>query len=344
MTVGPDPRLGARSIETDADVEQVLESGKFSGIEALQCLELARRSGNADLLGRVGVAVLEHGANVPRHLIPALDEAAKSIVMRYLFAVSTLDRTDAALHEAAQLLERVRSGHSGLAADAATGQIKWIDEVRMLLADDHPVSLVKVCKLMREVYKPDLGVQAATQALDIEPNNPAALTTRAAAHLDLGNAPRAMTDAKKAWAQKPSPFVAPVYIRALVLSGVPERGIALAEEAFDRWPDNKGATALALLGAAAQANDQDALARATEIVSGLPPADESTEDTWVVKLATRRIVDDGNPDLAERVVNQLTESGRLGEGDIRDLQRRIRIARREKQQSLGLDGGAEESH
>jgi len=325
----------ARVIITKADVEAVLEMGKYGAGEFNECLAVAHELQDADLLDRLGAACLER-ANVPTHLIPTLGRAAEAVVATYLLEARTLDEVDPALEQAIARLSRYKDPSHKARSAAIDEQLAWINAVRILLADNQAASMVKLCSQMREIGRPDLGIEAADRALKRQPRNPAALTTRAAAYLDLGEFRRALSDASKIWRTSPSSFVAPLYIRALVLFGEASQGIAIAEEAIERWPDNVKPTALALIKAASQAHDKDALAQAIELVASHPDPNKETVDPWVVRLAAEQLIRSGKVEEAEQVVNQLAHEDSVAEAEIRGLRRRIAACRRADQRNLLL--------
>ncbi len=200
---------------------------------------------------------------------------------------------------------------------------KWLDELRVLYADATEPSLIALCARLRDIDRADLGREAATRALDLEARGQpsprtraAALTTRAAALLDLGDPPRALTDIRKAAELRPDdPYVLNAYARVLTACGQPDQAVDVAKESFRLDPGRHAVHAL--LAAAAAARDESTLAEAKDYLSAHPdPEEKEATSVWVEVLAAEALIAAGQIERAASAVAMLRRDGRAPQGKV----------------------------
>jgi len=333
----------ARPVETLDHVRSILDSGVAYFPELLDCVAVARAANDWDLVERAGTALLRCSTGRPKRALPSLADAARAIVTAYLARAADLDEAAERAAAAAGVLAAISDDTdvTGPAAKAVRDRYRWLEELRLLYSDFTEPSLIALCSKLREIDRPDLGVEAATKALELAERfapapstRAAALTTRAAAHLDLGDPPRALADIRKATKAKPrDPYVLTTHARVLTACGHPHEAVEVAKDSFALAPSLRAANVL--LAAAAAAADDETLGEAKAYLASHPaPEGEISASVWIEVLAAEALIVAGDLDRAAGAIAQLGRDPRASQAKVRNLAGRLKSARKARQGRL----------
>ena len=288
---------GARSVATAAEVEALLASPRCSFVELLDAIEVAAGESRWDLVDAAGRRALIDEVRVPARQVPSLVQAARSILVAYLSQASSLGDLPAGVQKASETFERLARELTGdqVRLGVVEQERHWLDELRLLLSDDSVMSRIKLCSKLREIDRPSLGVEAATAALAVDPDNTAARTTRAAALMDLETYEgrhRALADCRRAWALGRNEHTATAYSRVCRALESFDEAVEIASWAFE--DTRNSVTAHTLLAAAVQAGDEGKAAEAGGWLRENGDAEQAAEvDEWIAMLAVRSLFQEG---------------------------------------------------
>lgn len=301
---------GARSIDSVADVESLLQSDKYSFSECLDGVAVAEAAGRFDLVERCAYRAFD-AVDAGAKPAASLAEAARSYIMAKISGAHGLETFSREARRASDDLRSVAGDHPRPPVrDAVVMAIEEVDAALLLLADGTSASYVSLCsRLRRHFRRPDLGIIAATKALSLDAKNIQALTTRGAAWTDRGLLEKAEHDLTRAWSEGgPSPFVANAMVRVSLAHGDTTTAVKWAEEAVTIAP-NDDVSWTVLAAAAFSAGDTDlfrrAQARLVELGKGHAKAGD---ERWILCLAARQLLRGGNHDLAQQAVDTIRGS------------------------------------
>jgi tetratricopeptide (TPR) repeat protein len=327
------PDEEARAISTVQDVEAVIRSPRASFEEWLDCASVARAAGRWELVEVCACSALRavgRRAVAPYRLL----DAARLVAIAHFRRVSSLrllKERNSLVHEQLQRLI------AGLPADIKKSTDPVLDElseISLLVADGSPASWIRLCSRLRRLERPDLGREAADQALQLDHQSAPALTTRAAAALDLEDVEGAMSDLQQAWVANRSPYVANTYSRAHLMAG--ELGEAT------RWarisvsldePASAGGWRV-LASVAKLTDDADLFDEAVGHLAGDDPDQLQLFGTdpgrrWVEVLAARELLRAGQLDATEALVRSVLAEGEYPPA--RRLEAELRAKRQDRE-------------
>jgi len=301
----------SRRIDTVSDVLTVLD-GRYSFSEALDCVAVSEAAENWQLVERAALAALDAvdaGAKSPE----TLSEAAWQFVRQKLRTTGGLTSLERALPVVSEELDRLAS-KSGRNQRLALSSVRsGVNDLALLLADASPTSYVKLCSLLRKrIRRPELGIIAATRALNPDAANAAALNTRGAARLDLEQLTKAADDLERAWAIEKSHYVANTHVRLFMLRSEHTEAVRWSVVAVDAAPPGDTVALKVMAAAALAADDQAQLQEAIATLRAHEKHDSEQPDRWVLLLAARQFMRDGLLDLARATLDDLLDLGTYG--------------------------------
>lgn len=322
-----------RPIETLEDVRGLIASGYGSVTELLECIRVARQGGDPKLAEQAGTLLLTIATG--KKPVPALEEAAQAIVVGYLAEASKLDDLVVQLERASEALGEIgeRTGITPAGRKAIDDSKLWLEELRVLSNDNSPASLIALCGKLRKIDRSDLGVEAATAALERQ-ESAAAYTTRAAAFQDRNDNPRALSDVRRAWKLDKNAFTANTFSRVLLAAGRPDLAIEKAEDAFRMEPSEYSARSL--LAAAAAVGEDDAVERAKRFIEKHKDGEDPRTSVWVEIVAVKALLEADRLDEAERAIALLKQDERAPKREVDHLIGWLKRNRRRRQGGLGL--------
>lgn len=330
----------ARPITNPEEAWAVLNSPKASFVELMDCAETGRRFNDAQLRRQAAEKsmeeVLNRLDNQPGAHQFSIHEAARHVAAATLKAAKNLD-------DLAPYLARVTSWLSGLnkrIRDLAPDEIRELEtavsEIALLLTDPNPESQSRLCSRLRKVERSDLGILAAERCLEVEPDNIIALTTKAAAQLDIGAADAAVATASRAVRLAPKGHHArTVLSRAFQETGRPRESLEAAREALD-ISANKF-TAHRVLSAAAALNDADEFKKALELLEDLEKQGRFKDDVLIKILAVEALYEAGDLSTALELFDAVMTKGFPVSMSRRFAQLRVKLRRVQQAQLPGLE-------
>jgi tetratricopeptide (TPR) repeat protein len=337
-----------RSIRTVADVETVLDSNRASFEEYLDCVRVCEVESAWDLREEASRRALEAAISSARIQAPNLITAAEYRVKSILRRANSLSDLPSKVTEAVDLIdsiERSMPGRDARREDFSSFGKEKVDQLRELIlyiANPSAASLLRLCaRLRRWVERPDLAVEAGKLARNMEPENPAVLTSLGAAHTDLGEYREARQLLRTVLKADPDEK------RALTaLSRVEQEtnnlgeSYRLALRAFELEPDTYSAHRLL---SSALEKGPNAFREAKEVVSSVADLDtEFSEDGYSDFLAAKVLYEDGQLEVALAALRAVVGS-QLTSPPVRKLARQLikkieeELRRRQGRFDLGED-------
>lgn len=267
-SVGRGVPTGIRTLD---DVRCLLaDRQRLPGFGALlDAIAICRGARDDVLLERcVGVALSAVTGEVPENeWKPVVLEAARS-----LLRAATYETLPSAARSAATSLRTLGDSYRQANSHGPVGEevhavARQLDELAVLLADEGAASLVSACSRLRDLERPDLGIIAASKAIEREPLSGPARTTRAGAALDQGNMDAAFVDLTWLESNSESFYSANTRSRAERMRDNLGAALFWAREASRRDPDGV-AGMLSLAAAAKLAEDTETLQWALSNLDG----------------------------------------------------------------------------
>ena len=348
------PRHG-RPIDDLDDVRAVFASGRGSFWEYMDCVEVCKDLGDWPLrhqAAELATGEALRGRGIPP---PALIEAAQQVVNAILRNAMTIEELEPCVPDAREWFTehdhyfRARPDDRGqsisrfLDAVHVDGQATATDRKSLyrlvLLANDpDPQSRVRLSSTLRSPFdRSDLAIEAATRALDQEPLNVFALTTRGAAHVDVDELAAAEVDLDAALSIDGDD--APAHVarsRCHQSCGEAAKALQVVKRALDLDPENRFAKSRAM-AAAIFAGDEEFFKEVRQSLgSGMP--NEGTSDPFVELLAIEAILEGGKIERAEAALTELENRNPRGLSTtrVRKLRRNIVTQKRRQQGRLSL--------
>lgn len=333
----------ARPITNPDEAWAVLSSPKASFVELMDCAETGRRFEDTDLRRQAAERsmdeVLERLDREPVEHQFSIHEAARHI------AVATLKEAKS-LNDLAPYLAKVTAWLSGLnkrIKDLAPDEINELElavsEIALLLTDPSSAAQSRLCSRLRKVERSDLGILAAQRCLDDEPDNTIALTTMAAAQLDIGAADAAVATARRAVQLAPKGHHArTVLSRAFQETGRPRESLEAAREALDISANQF--TAHRVLSAAAALNDADEFRHALELLETLEQQGRFEDDVLIKVLAVEALYDAGDFRQALSLLDAIQKQGFPPAMSRRFAQLRVKLRKVQQTQLPGFEDGS----
>ena len=303
----------ARSIESVEHVDEILSgSAGWTFAEALDCVAVAEAVQSWALVERSALAALA-AIDAEGKAPETLAEAAWQVVKVRLRTIHSLRGLQRSLPALTQELSEIATRSSANPRTAVESVRSDVDDLALLLSDATATSYVKLCsRLRKSVRNPNLGIIAATRALNLEQGNVAALNTRGAARLDLELLAKAETDLVRAWDIEPSHYVANTFVRLHMLRSDTSGAVRWSVKAVDAAPHTDTVALKTMAAAAVAADDQTQLQFAIGRLKALGDADSRNPDRWVQLLAARQFMRDGLLALARTTLDDLLSQGPYG--------------------------------
>lgn len=329
----------ARHIETISDVETVLESPRVSFNELQDCVEVAKSQGRWDLTKAAAERSINESVQRPSAQSVHMDWALDTIVSSRLKQPSSLEQLPEAIEGLIEwmykLRTRIEKAHPVLEVRLKE---KDLAAVLVLLANPDPPALIQLCSKLRKLDRADLGVIAATRALDAGGDQSVALTTRGAAKSDLKDYRGAIKDLRIVLDENPESTYALTSIsRAYQELGDLDSALTCAERALETDPKNKFA-AHRLMSVAVKSNDFGAIEIARQKLDAigfdLNPEAHRLIDLYVAEA----LFEEGRFEESKRMLGLAKIGGSTGELKLRilSLNRKLRDINRGQQPSLNL--------
>jgi tetratricopeptide (TPR) repeat protein len=281
--------FGFRRIETVEDAEQALSYPKLSFEQCMECIQVLQEAGQWRLHHLASERVVEEGFGVTRRSITPIKviRAAREILNAYLEQAEELDELADSVRAAQLWTEKLSEigSFDPVTGEYLDGTREDINKLLLLVNRSTLPCFTPMARLLRKFDRPDLAIQAATRHLDEEPDDIAALTTRGAAHTDLGHLHDATRDHQRGYEIKPdSSYLLNAFSRTRQEDGRLEEALELARRAFEI--DQSRFTARRLISAARAMRDAGAAEEALRILESLPDsASGPGVDQMLVALA-----------------------------------------------------------
>ena len=297
-----DPR--GRPIEDVVQAREVLDGGKASFVELLECAEAGKVASDWELRKDAAERAVNLAVGNTRQ-IASVHLAAQHLAAATLGEASDLDdlaRYVAALHSR---LKRLLHDFPETNRNAKLLQLETtISEITLLLTDPDPAAQLRLCSRLRELDRADLGVKAAERGLEVEPRNAALLTTLAAAQLDIGASIAGLATIERAVdVESENVYALNVYSRALQENTRLDESLEVARTAFEL--DANRFTAQRILGVAAELKDLEAFDAALKFVREHQAELSSASDVYVLILAVEALVEANDLARASELFNEL---------------------------------------
>jgi|APSaa5957512535_1039671.scaffolds.fasta_scaffold53751_1 tetratricopeptide (TPR) repeat protein len=186
---------------------------------------------------------------------------------------------------------------------------KKLVELSLLLAETTPEARIRLSSTLRKNFEcPELAIDAASRALQVDSNDLAALTTRGAAFVDLHNFQMAKEDLRKAWKiDRQSTHVLVAISRCLFEEGNKQKSLEFAKQAVEICeglnlddPSVQRSYKISLwsmLRAAAENEQQKLLGKISEIGDISNP-----DDFYFFLLSVRQVLENGEINRAESLL------------------------------------------
>ena len=204
----PDSQIPQRRIITLNDAERVLRTSgsRVSFTECLDCIQTADDIKNhderdqaltvRDLAVERGISIF-NPKNIHNNRFPKFVSASVSF---FLAKSPSIDALPENIVKAEKFITELRS--NGLSQNPRKEYLTKIDkeiqhlsELSLLLAETTPQARVRLSSKLRHPFRcPELAIDACNRALAERPTDEAALTSRAAAFLDIHDTPAAKSD------------------------------------------------------------------------------------------------------------------------------------------------------
>ncbi len=283
--------FGFRQIETVEDAELALTYPKLSFEQCMECIRVLKGAGQWRLHHLASERAVEEGFGVTRRSIPPIKviRAAREILNAYLEQTEKLDELADPVRAVQSWTEKLSEigGFDPITGEFLDGTREDLNKLLLLVNRATLPCFTPMARLLRKFGRPDLAIQAATRYLDKEPDNVAALTTRGAAHTDLGHLLDATRDHQRGYEIEPdSSYLLNAFSRTRQEDGRLKEALELARRAFEI--DQSRPTARRLISAARAMRDAGAAEKALGILESLPDAASSPAvDQMLVALAAQ---------------------------------------------------------
>lgn len=334
----PDDR--ARPIRTLEDVFTILEAPRASFWELSECVRICRDEDDLDTRHRCAErALVEAFRPRPRKTrIPRVEQAAAEVITAHLSGLKVLDDLRSAATmirlQADRLVGEVGQRFPSHDADHLP-DLLTLGEMVLLLDDGTSRSLVTLSGMLRRAGSPGMAKESSGRSLTLEPGNPAALTTRAAACADLEEFSEAMDLVGTVVDQSPDDTYALLVLsRIQQETGRADAAYETANRAIELRPDKY--TSHRLMSAAAALGDSEAFDSARHIAE--THVDAESGNRWVAVLAIEVLIEHGDLEKAERDLREL-ENATMDSNSMGRLRRAKRLLREawvRRQQKLDL--------
>ena len=345
-----------RPIDNVHDVRAIFDSGRASFHEYMDCVEVAKHAGDWQLRHQAAELATAEALGWRRSRPPNLLEAAQQVVNSFLSRATNIEELERHVFATRQWFTERDHQFRGQRDDRNRSIDRFLSLVhdendpsteddrqslyRLLLLANAPEAEYRVMlssTLRRPFDRPDLAIDAATRALDQEPKNIAALTTRGAARVDEGELAGAETDLDAALAiDGDSRYALVARSRCHLHCGEATEALEVAQRARVLYPTNEFAFH-SVLSAAVAADRLDIYRQVLEEFSSLEPEDRAT-GLYIKVLAIEAILEGGRLDQAEAALKTLENENPRGlpAARVRKLRREIRNQQRRRQGRLDL--------
>ncbi len=206
--------------------------------------------------------------------------------------------------------------------------IEALDEIALLLADGSPHALTSISsKLRKRLGRADLAVTVANVAINTDPKQYAAFTTRGAAFSELSEYEKALNDFKFAESDSQSrPFAIAGHTKLLIRQSEYSAAIKLGWELLKTGKKRK--SILFLLAAAAKgAGDEERFKWLISEAELLPDVAPGSGRVLLTRQAIRILIENRQFDVAAKLLLQYAEI--TSEGRYKALQKELLAAERE---------------
>jgi len=328
-----------RPIEDVDQARHVVDGGKASFVELLECAEIGKSADDWQL--RRDAA--ERAVNLvigDKRQIASVHLAAQHLAAAMLGEASDLDDLDRYVAAVRRRVQRLLADFPETVRNAKLQELEAnLSEITLLLTNPEPAAQVRLCSRLRKLDRPDLGIKAAERGLKVEPENTALLTTLAAAQLDIGASTTGLATIERAIREDRKEYrVLLVQSRALQAVSRPEQSLNVAKEAFEL--DANEFTAHRILAAAAELRDLDTFEGALQFVRHHQAEVSAEADLYVLLLATEALLETDDVRRASELFQEVeaNKAGKKLQGHAVQLYNRVKKRVRKVQQpTLPLD-------
>ena len=321
--------IDARRIETITDVEEVLASPRVSFNELQDCVAIAKAEERWDLAKVAAERSINESVQRPSAQSVQMDWALDVIVASRLQKPSSLEELPEAIEGLIDWMQRLRSrianSHPVL---EVTIKEKDLAAVLVLLANPEPQALIQLCSKLRKLDRPDLGVIAATRALDGGGDREGVLTTRGAAKSDLKEYRGAIKDLRAVLDENPDSTYALTSIsRAYQELGDLDTASTFVEQALVINPSDMFAVRR-LISIAVRSNDFGAIEIARQKLDGIG-FDVNPEAHRMIDLyVAEALFEEGRFDESKRMLDIANKGASAGELAKRISSLKLKLSRK----------------
>ena len=264
-----DALLEPEQITTMEQVKSRLANLRASFEEWLECIHVAEVARDWEILEACAGQALAAAVGRP-FTGPRLREAAQVVVRARLVTAQDLAALQAALRASTEDIDKIIAGPllTETGRLALTEERAHVAQMLLLISDASPDSLVQLAGSLRAMQRSEQALICTAQALKESPDKPAALTSRGAALLDIGELTEAHQALLRVHRLCPSGYTERTLSRSCRLRGDFEAAVEHAWSAARREPSAMAASLLA--AAAVAANDEDARAAAEDMSKQFP--------------------------------------------------------------------------
>lgn len=300
-----------RQILDLSDVKIVLESDRATLVELLECVDISRRAKEWLLCRQAAERAFDCAKLDVRATKSDLVLAAKKVVRSILAVAETVEALPGPIEQASLWLKEQKGYFEKFQIrDSVRSETQMLSEILVLMGSSDDLAKVKLCSRLRQVERPDLGIEVVGPLIKDGQKNVGALTTAGAAYCDLG-----------AYAQSDQVIeralrIEPGNVHAQTVQGRLLQNLGRHDEAFDvaRRAFHIEAnvhTANRLLEASVRVSDEEGLQTAVEFLQGEPEqineVENSTESYLLLSAAEKLLELDESFD-ARHVVERIRTS------------------------------------
>jgi tetratricopeptide (TPR) repeat protein len=340
----PEEHFQFPRIETVEDAELALNYPRLSFLQCSECIQVFREAGRWRLHHLAAERAVQEGFGLTLASMEPVrvKEAALAIIDDYLSPAAGLDDLRGPLEEAVSWTKSLTEVE---AFDPTTGEIvvlKLGDLQRLLIlvTELTPACFLPMARILRQLDRSDIAIEVTTRVLDDDPDDTAALTTRGAAHTDVGNYRDATTDHQRAYRIDPdNPYLLNSYSRTLQRSDRLREALEMAKRAVEIGPSMY--TARRLKSAAGAMGDSGAANEAHRVLDSTPDTRSSRgAEQLIAALAAQKLFELSRFEEVEAYLSAVADEEVTWDEVktvIRDLRSLMEEERNRRQGTLDLD-------